>query len=355
MRRETGIDIPPDAWDETRVPQYLRATIRVIDDDGAALGEGRDIESLKRQFAELARRKSRALKAGAYPIHEIEDWTFDDPPPRVRSKVGGRTFEAYTAIVDDGDTVSIELRPDEALAELETRAGVRRLCARALRGDIDFKRDSRIPRLTMLFATIGDRATLEGDLRLAVAQRACELDRSVPRTQDEFRACVRRGRKEIDHAIDQVLESAGAILTERQKVALMLERDMPPAWSASIDDIQAQLAGLVTPRFLVHTPAPWLPHVPRYLVGIQKRLEKIGNSGWERDRQRMAQLRPALAAFSERRQHLGTTARTDPALLRARWLIEELRISLFAQELRTSEPVSVERVISSVRAPSSAI
>src|SRR5690606_22040750 len=134
------------------------------------------------------------------------------------------------------------------------------------------------------------------------------------------------------------------MLAAYHNVALQLQKTFPPLLQPSIEDIRRTLSRLVPRDFLIATPAQWLVHLPRFLKAVEIRLRKLLNAGLKRDQQAMAAIAPYLQRYRERLAAHRKQGIVDPALEHFRWMIEELHVSLFAQELKTSQPVSPKRL-----------
>jgi len=184
---------------------------------------------------------------------------------------------------------------------------------------------------------------LREDVLHAIIDRAFLNEESLPRDQAGFEKMLERGKTRLAAARVEVGETAAAALAAYHEVRQILSRESSPVWAEAMADIREQLARLVYPGFLTQTPSDWLPHIPRYLRGIASRLQKIRQAP-DKDRQRSGEIIRLSdccwrqwARNAERELH-------DPELIRFRWLLEELRVSQFAQELKTIAPVSVKRL-----------
>jgi ATP-dependent helicase HrpA len=192
--------------------------------------------------------------------------------------------------------------------------------------------------MAIAYLPLGTSDMLREQIVEAALDRAFMAD-PLPIDEHSFSERIEQGRPRLNLIAQELARQAGLVLTEHATALRKLKDARPPKETA--DDIQAQLARLMSPRFLVATPASQLQHLPRYLKAIVMRLDKQRTDP-RRDAERLAELRPLeqrwLRAIAERK---GTV---DPRLDEYRWLLEELRVSLFAQELRTPQPVSVKRL-----------
>jgi ATP-dependent helicase HrpA len=269
-------------------------------------------------------------------------WTFGELPELMELRRGGQSLVGFPALIDRGAHVEIEVFDEPAAAALKHRAGLRRLVALQIREPLKFL-EKNIPELTRMavaYMAIGGSAE---ELRAQVIEVA--LDRAfladpLPTDAAAFARRVEEGRARLNLIAQEVARQAGAVLVEHAAAARKL-KDTRPAKEVA-DDVSAQLARLVPRRFLAETPWAALQHLPRYLKAVTLRLDKW-RADPARDAQRLAELRPLEQRWLRRLADLKGAA--DARLDEFRWLLEELRVSLFAQELRTPQPVSVKRLL----------
>ena len=262
---------------------------------------------------------------------------------------GGQTLIGFPALIDDGDAVRIEVFDEPELAQLRHRAGLRRLFALQIRDALKYL-EKNLPGLQAMgvaYMNVGKTDSGSGggtldELKQQVLDLA--LDRAfltdpLPADTSAFKARVDEGRGRLTLIANEIARQAGVILTEYAAAARKLKDSRPPADVAT--DVQQQLQRLVPKNFLSQTPYAQLQHFPRYLKAVQLRLDKL-RSDPARDAAKFAELRPQDQRFwrlvAERK------GVQDARLQELRWLLEELRVSFFAQELRTPQPVSVKRL-----------
>ncbi|MGB8433385.1 MAG: DUF3418 domain-containing protein, partial [Burkholderiales bacterium] len=253
-----------------------------------------------------------------------------------------QTLVGYPALVDRGDSVSLELLGTSEAAAGEHRKGLRRLFMLQLREQARYleKNLPGLREMALRFAAIGDAGDLKDQLVAAAFDRACLAD-PLPRTATEFAARRDEARARIVLIAQELARLVGVIFAEHQ--ALTKKLQAARAFPEAVRDIETQVARLLTRAFVIATPYDRLQHFPRYLKAAALRLEKL-RSDPARDARSRAEYAPLEQAWSRedarhRRQNAG-----DPQLEQFRWLLEELRVQLFAQELRTPIPVSVKRL-----------
>jgi ATP-dependent helicase HrpA len=267
-------------------------------------------------------------------------WSFGSLPEVMELRKGRDTLIGYPALVDVGDAVELQVFDDPGTARARMREGMGRLFSIALKEPLRFF-ERNLPdaqRLGLLYSALGSAEELRADLVAATVERAC-LAEPWPSNAHEFAARVADARPRLNLIGQELARCALAILSEHQAATRKLAqaRAFPQAFA----DIEQQLADLVPRRFVTGTPQAQLAHLPRYLKAIGMRIDKLRTDS-ARDAQKMGELAPLLA--NHRRLLAQRKGEPDPRLDEFRWLLEELRVSLFAQELRTPMPVSVKRL-----------
>ena len=341
IRGKTGTDIHPDEW-KGELPAHLMMNLSVIDDSGQELASGRDLAALRQQLGGAA----RITYGGGAGDSEFErtgltEWNFGDLPEQVKFKRGGRELMGYPALVVNGETVDLRLLDAADAAEAETRRGVVRLLRIALAAqfrqlDKDLSRETA---LALKFRGFGSAEQLRSMLIDAIATRALLGDDDMPRDARAFDRQKERAKPRIAVVKQALLRDVAEILDLHAQVAARLAAK--PQFTAAMRDETAHLAALMPTGFITATPWTHLKDLPRYLRGILKRLEKLPASE-QRDARAMAGVLTLQNKYLARRAQIKGEA--PAALDDFRWQLEELRISLFAQELKTPCPVSVKRL-----------
>ena len=341
IRRKTGADIHPDEW-KGELPAHLKMNVSVIDDAGQELASGRDLVSLRQQLGGAA----RITYGGGAEDSEFErsglvEWSFGDLPEQVKFKRGGRELTGYPALVDNGENVDLRLLDAADAAAAETRRGVVRLLRTALAAqfkqlDKDLSRETA---LALKYRGFGGPDRLRAELLDAIATRALLGDDDTPRSQKAFDKQNERAKPRVAVVKQALLRDVAEILDLHAQVAARLAAK--PQFTAVMRDETAHLAALVPADFVTATPWTHLKDLPRYLRGILKRLEKLP-AAEQRDARGMAGVLTLQNKYVARRSQV--KGEVPAALDDFRWQLEELRISLFAQELKTPYPVSVKRL-----------
>jgi ATP-dependent helicase HrpA len=332
IREEIGVEVPVDAFRPDSAPPHLHMNFRVVDDDGRQLGMGRSLADLKRELGGATERilqeESRIPEGERYT-----GWTMGDLPELMELARGGQTLVGYPALVDAGDAVTLQVFDSPEKAREVHRGGVRRLLAIAFR--------DRIRDLERALAKDVALGPLKDDIVIAALERSF-LAASLPTLQAEFARRLEEGRSRFSLIAQEISRTAAGILAEHAALAKKLKA-LEKAHPQPVSEVRQQLARLLAPGWPARTPWERLQHLPRYLKAASLRLEKL-----RADPARDARLAVEVAGLeqrylrelSSRARHGGETAE----MAQFGWLLEELRVSLFAQELKTPVPVSVKRL-----------
>ncbi|WP_293399115.1 ATP-dependent RNA helicase HrpA [Polaromonas sp.] len=393
VRDATSLDIKRGDIKLDMLPPHLFMNFRILDEHGRQLGIGRNLGGLKGELGAQARGAFQALAAlknlpsvsvaeqpvnlpsgpaektsvrgGARPDatkgatvgtperarvpDRYTSWSFGELPELMEIGQGTQTMIGFPALIDLGDAVTIEVFDEPDLAATRHRAGLRRLFSLQIRDALKYleKNLPDLQKMATAFMLVGRSADNSGggtmeELRAQIIEVA--LDRAfllepLPANEAEFRKRVEEGRGRLTLIASEVARLASGVLLEFASAQRKI-RDTKNATEAAGDAVQ-QLQRLVPKNFLAVTPYTQLQHFSRYLKAITLRLEKW-RADPARDMARMAELKPLEQRFwrlvAERK------GVTDARMQEFRWLLEELRVSFFAQELRTPQPVSIKRL-----------
>jgi ATP-dependent helicase HrpA len=334
------------------LPAHLMMNFKVIDEQGRQLAMGRNLASLRAELGTQAREQFQALAdtgvAHAPQVaHPITDWDFGELAPQRQIQRNGQTLLGYPALVDQGDHCTLEVFDDPVVARARHREGLRRLFRLQLRQQIQF-----LERSLSSLQTVRMQASVVPALAAALPSfeelRDQVLDAAIGRTcleepwPSEQKAFLQR-KDEARGRLSLIAQQIALLLTQIVQEAAPLPKKLAAcrAFAAATRDVEQQLAGLFCRHFLLQTPASQLAHYPRYLKAIAIRLDKL-RADPARDQASLAQLSALQQGYL--RQVTARKGVPDPRLEEFRWLLEELRVSLFAQELRTPMPVSVKRL-----------
>ncbi|MEO8676250.1 MAG: ATP-dependent RNA helicase HrpA, partial [Casimicrobiaceae bacterium] len=335
--------LAPDTWDATVLPPHLLVNIVVVDAAGDELGSGRDLAALRAQLGEAAQ-LSFAHAGPPVERRGLRRWDFGDLPEALTRVHAGERITGYPALVDDGDSVSIALSDTREGAEASTRAGVVRLIRIALKDAVS-QLEKGAPGFAQ--AALQLRTTIPTDRLLvdvvtAVVDRAFVGDDPLPRTESAFLEQVKRARARLPAVAEGASRLLASIRAEHHALTQRIA-GMPPAHARLAAEIRARRDSLVYPGFFRATPWVQLGHLPRYLKALDRRIAKFAENP-ARDAQHAVTVSQWWGRHRERAERNQMAARSEPRLDEFRWLLEELSVSLFAQELRTPFPVSYKRL-----------
>lgn len=341
-----GIPLKPGDFQVDKLDRHLQMNFRVVDRRGHIIGESRDLEQLRRDLAGKVRSQLQSMSDKRFSRTGITNWDFDALAESIEIKRGGMTVAAYPAIVDEGSSVRLTILDTPAAALAASRRGIRRLYVIAARDELahQFKTMPQLNRLKLLFASLGPPKLLHEQIIEAAAQQAFLGDGSIPRTREAFESRLNEGWVRVGEAMFSICSIVEPILAARHEVELRLGKQMPPTWKPIVEDLKTQLAELLPSEFLRTTPLERLRHVPRYLAAMVRRLERLSGTGLQRDAQHRQTIDVHRARLAQAMAARDPNQPIDPRIEEYRWLIEELRVSLFAQDLGTAERVSPQRL-----------
>jgi ATP-dependent helicase HrpA len=344
LKRTTGVDIAAGEFAAVELPPHFLMRYRLHDERGKTLASGRDLAALRGQWEGQAREAFSRKTDIELTREDVASWDFEEIPAQVRSD-GGLT--AFPALVDLGETVALRVfeRSDEARAA--HRQGVVRLLRNALASDAKQAR-RRLPlgnALALQYAPLGGVDGLREDLLEGSFSDLLEQHELDVRTAAAFEKLRTQFSRELFGAGVERLKLAEPVIEAQAELKPWLQPPLLGFARASYDDLREQFDALLTPGFLRELPAARLAHYPRYLKAIRLRGERLRQDP-AKDQQRMLQVMPYWRAYLQHRA-AGADA---TGLAELRWLIEEWRVSLFAQELKTAEPVSAKRLAKALAA-----
>lgn len=348
----TGVDLDDEGLDPDAVASYLRITLRVLDERGAVVAQGRDVgEILERHGA-----RARAVwKADAAPArHErkgITTWDLGALPAFITRRVGGVDVRSYPALMDRGSSVDLTLLESSSAAEEATRGGVRRLLALASRGvvaTVSARLPAPLPRLDGAPPTRTETDSFRAAVLARILDDAFHLHpgTALPRDREGFERVLREGAPRVESVALRWAEALKATSAELTKtVAAMRTASRQPAGTGALGDVRAQLTAMLGDSWLDALTVERLAHVPRYLRAVQVRLGRAVDNP-RKDAEKQSAITPLWSAYVTR----AAVARDLAAVAELRWLFEELRVSVFAPELTTPVSVSAAKVSAAVAA-----
>ncbi len=337
------IEVPGDIWQDIELPPHLAVNVRVVDDSGQELAAGRDLRALVGRLGDAATISFRQAEPGLERSN-VTSWDFGDVPESLVFMRDGKRITGFPALVDDGDSVALRMLDSAAKAAHAHRGGVARLLRLALREQLK-SWDRPAPAFThaaLQLRALGSADALRADLLTAVCDRALIGDDPLPRSVKAFEQQRQRARARLPAVAESAGRVLAAIATEYHALTQRIGA-LPPALGRLATEARRQRDALVYPGFLARTPWEQIGHLPRYLQALQRRLAKYADNP-ERDARHAAMVDTLWTRYTERLDRNRRAQREEPALEAFRWMIEELRVSLFAQELKTPYPASYKRL-----------
>ncbi|MGE4532668.1 ATP-dependent RNA helicase HrpA [Halomonas sp.] len=342
LRRRTGVRVHPDDWRLDQLEPHLIMNLRVVDHEGRPLGQGRDLRALERRFEEAAGEGARALAREASAADHLAGLPEAAlPESRVTTQAGIRV-EAFPALVPHAEAFRVELFDHPDKARLAHRDGVVALAMRELPQTVrEIERLKGVETCALLFAKVGSKRQLADDLVRAVFARVVAVD-PLPRSAEALAARLAECREALRPEAERQLEHLEAALKGHLAVTKALKGSLNLALALVYADLKAQMARLVHPGF-IREAGEWLEAYPRYMEAALIRLEKAPRER-NRDQMQMQQVQDFEARLEARLESERRGGVVPPELDEFRWWIEELRVSLFAQQLGTAFPVSAKRL-----------
>ncbi|QET43257.1 ATP-dependent RNA helicase HrpA [Bordetella hinzii] len=329
------------------LPAHLFMNFKVVDEHGRMLAAGRQHAQLKADlgkqaqatFQQLAARDSEVAQALAH--ENLTAWTFGPLPEIMEIRRGGQSVIGYPALVDRGGHCDLDVFDDPDEARRHHRAGLLRLFRIGLREQVKFleKNLTDLTKMSMFYMTLGTQDELRDQIIDCALAQAC-LGDPWPVNEQQFEARRQDGKGRLGLLAQEVARLSMAILTEYAALQRKLPQAKPHA--AAYADLQQQIGALMPKWFVRDIPYAQLAHYPRYLKAAVARIDKL-RADPARDARLVAEMAPLLTQYQRARAAL--KGAPDPRLDEFRWLLEELRVALFAQELRTPMPVSVKRLM----------
>ncbi len=337
--------ITPDHFDLEKVDSHLWVNLQVVDDDGKILACARNVRQLRQQLGDEYKPSVIELNDQRWNQDGLLDWTWDDFPEEVMIERGKTRLTAYPVIVDQGQHVGIRLLDSKAAADRQNRLGLVRLFRilnrRNVRTQVNWLPGLQHHAVKLSrWVNPGELNDLLGDLIVRIAMVEGQ---AIPRSQMEFQRLLSRGVQSIPLATQEVASWLASFAIAAQKTALALE-GMPEKFLTAQRDIRSQLNQLISDGFMVNTPWKWLQHFPRYFDAIAYRIEKLSAASLPKDLELTEEVDRFWQQYVSQKSAHEQQSFYDSELEHFRWMIEEYRVSLFAQPLGTSQTVSAKRL-----------
>lgn len=346
----TGVRVPEEAWDEAwkGIEQHLKMNIEVLDAKGKRMGESRDLHELLARFGTASqqalgslreqqkqRSKPAALDTGSFELDSFQ-----------QQKVAGLEMTVFPALVDVDGEVQEGQFASQAQADHEHRRALQRLLVQQWNEPCNYIREllQRDNQLTLLYRDLGRIDALAEDVLLACAEElALSALEQLPRSAAGVQQLAEQHRGAVVERAEQLIKRLRDILQRWHELKKRFKGRIDLQMAVALNDIKSQLAALIYQGFVREVPAQWLQEYPRYLKAIEQRLDKLG-SQVQKDRVWTLELSGYQQQYKDRLDKHAKEGKYDPSLQLYRWMLEEYRVSLFAQQLGTKMPVSDKRL-----------
>ncbi|WP_257292645.1 ATP-dependent RNA helicase HrpA [Endozoicomonas sp. ONNA1] len=351
LHRMSGVRILDEHWDSHDLPDHLQMNFRLMDENGKLLGQGRDLTRLKEQFGRESEDSMRRLTDSSLEQEGLKDWTCGELPEEITRKVGGLVLKTYPALVDQNSSVAVKLFEDKAMAEATHRMGVTRLLQFKLSSQLKFAltKMTHLKQVKLLATGIMQARVLEADLQafliseVFVGDPALSSANKGPRDEAAFNALIEERKDQLVPFAQEVDNLLFEIFQKAHNISKQLKGNLSFDRAFSLSDIKQHLGQLIYPGFLCDAGIEWLRHYPRFLEGIEVRQEKLP-AQVNKDRAWSEELATLFKAWEKRKAIHEKHKMVDENLMLYRWMLEEYRVSLFAQKLGTRFPVSDKRL-----------
>ncbi len=356
LLRMTGVRIPENAWQEVALSAHLTMNYQVVNDKGNLLKQGRDLNKLKAELQGKVKATIKKVAEKGIEQSNLTQWDFGKLPTGYEKKVANITIKAFPALVDHKKSVSIELFEQEQHAQEAMVNGISRLILLNIPTPIKYLQE-KLPnkaKLGLYFNPFGSINDLLQDCIhgacLSLVKQFSEQENSghLPREQNEFNQCSDFVRAEIADCVLAAAIKVERALSLRHDVSKKMKGSVPLNVIQSHSDIKQQSEQLVFKGFVTHSGLNKLDDIIRYLQGMLRRLEKLPIDP-NQDRLKLIEVTKVTDAYQTIISKQRKDKPVEAKLLATRWMIEELRISLFAQNLGTSAPISVKRILNHLK------
>nr|WP_157975284.1 ATP-dependent RNA helicase HrpA [Photorhabdus sp. CRCIA-P01] len=346
LRRMTGVTVSRDDWQLEQVPEHLKMTFRVVGEKNRTVAEGKDLSALKLRLKEKVQETLSAVADDGIEQSGLHIWSFGELPERYEQKRGGYSVKAFPALVDEKESIGIKLFETEPEQQIAMWEGTRRLLLLNIPSPIKYLHE-KLPnksKLGLYFNPYGKVLDLIDDCISCGVDKLMAGNGGPAWNEQGFIQLQDKVRAELNDTVVEIARQVEQILTTIFAINKRLKGRVDISFALPLSDIKVQLSGLVFKGFVTTNGWKRLPDVLRYLQGIERRLEKLAIEP-HRDRAQMGRVENVQQQWQQWLAKLSLQQKQLPEVQEIRWMIEELRISLFAQQLGTPYPVSDKRIL----------
>ncbi|HZF71822.1 MAG TPA: ATP-dependent RNA helicase HrpA [Gemmatimonadaceae bacterium] len=371
LEERYGVSVPASAWPANAMPAHLRARIEIVSHDQQTLASGRDLDQLRRKLADTKIEPAKEpvawqRVAAQWECFDLREWTCGDLPERVTVSEGpGLPVYGWPGLHFEDGNVNVRLFRSQDAARAASIHGVQRLAELAIEKDLAWiEKDLRaLSRFGSLYAPLGDIDALRESAFEHLKRHLLPAEPLAALSEAHFRSAVDAARSRLPGLVPPFIERVGLILQLGQQVQqrlgpavsplaprprtlnqlTQLTQPTAPAAPTGGQSLAGELAALLPPRFLEQIPFDRLPHIPRYLKALLTRIERAVLNP-SKDQERARQIAPYQNAWNQLQATSPRSSEARQAMEEFRWMIEEFKVSVFAQELGTAVPVSAKRL-----------
>lgn len=346
LRRMTGILVEPEQWDLSQLPPHLRMTFRVIDDKGKKLQESENLDELKFALKDEVQNTLSNIADDGIEQSGVHIWNFAELPQCYEQKKAHFSVKAYPAIVDEQTAVGVKLFETEFEQARAMQAGLRRLLLLNVPSPIKYLHE-KLPnkaKLGLYFAPFGKVLELIDDCIACAVDKLVEEFGGFVWTEEKFTQLHEFVRANLNDKTVEIAKQVEKCLTLAYELNKRLKGKLDFTMAFALSDIKAQIEGLIYPDFVTKTGYARLADLYRYLTAIERRLDKLLVDS-NTDRAKMLRVEAVQEAYKQLLAKLPKSKAVPDEVLEIRYMIEELRVSLFAQQLGTKYPISDKRIL----------
>ncbi|HEK0727849.1 TPA: ATP-dependent RNA helicase HrpA [Proteus mirabilis] len=347
--RMTGVTVERESWQLEQVADHLKMTFRVVGDNNKTLAEGKDLNQLKARLKGKVQETLSAVADDGIEQQDLHIWSFGDLPQRYEQKRGGYSVKAYPALVDEKNSVGIKLFETESEQQVAMWQGIRRLLLLNIPSPIKYLHE-KLPnkaKLGLYFNPYGKVLDLIDDCIACGVDKLIASYGGVIWQEEQYQKLQEYVRAELNDVVVEIAKQVESILTQVFAINKRLKGRVDISVAFALSDIKAQLNQLVFPGFVTSHGWKRLADIPRYLSAIEKRMEKLAIDP-NRDRAQMSRVENVILQWQQWLAKLTEKQKQQEEVQNIRWMIEELRVSLFAQQIGTPYPISDKRILQAI-------
>ncbi len=341
LARMTTVQVAPTDWQIEQLPGHLIMRIVVTEADGTILDVDRDVALLQKRYADRIEQNLAQTADDGFERTDLTDWNFGDLPESIEIETQGVTMQGFPALVDEDDVLSLRVFASVEAAEEKMSAGLRALYRKQLQQEVKYliRNLPGIDVLCLRFAVFGKSEVLKRDIVDAALDRTFIHDQPMPRSREAFLQILESQKQALVGNANAICAVLAETFEAHRDIARRMGGSVSLSWVEPSADIKDQIHRMIYPGFVSATPPQSLVRLPIYFKAISRRFDSLDREP-DRDRRRRAEMLPVW----ERIKSAIDDPRTGRQMQQLRWMFEELRVSVFAQDLGTAEKVSLGRV-----------